>query len=42
MVTRFPCSRRARRQSGMLITDILVAISILTLAIIPLAFTYAG
>lgn len=31
---------RARRQSGMLITDILVAISILTLTIIPMAFSY--
>jgi hypothetical protein len=40
MVTHCQINRRGRRESGMLITDILVAISIVTLTIMPMAYTY--
>jgi hypothetical protein len=40
MVNHLQRNARARRKSGMLITDILVAISILTLTITPMAYFY--
>lgn len=40
MVNLFRAKVRARRRSGMLTTDIIVAMSIMTLTIIPMAFSF--
>jgi hypothetical protein len=41
MVTRFSQSSRKQYRRGMLITELVVAMSILTLAMLPLAFSIA-
>jgi len=40
MVNRLPTNRRTRRESGALITEIVIAMAILVAAMMPLAYSY--
>src|ERR1700722_2150776 len=40
MVNRFQINRRAQRENGSLMTEVVVAMAILTLAVMPLSISY--